>query len=133
MEKLHLIQKDRKGAVLKLGDSVLWYDPELSARDLSRVWKIYEITDSMVKIYDCYGEAEVFASELEKTRNIKFQARDIDTGEMVTGDLVYTIFHKFGKAYEIKPMLVTMLGHGGLMWAKEKHVIDESTLELLTD
>lgn len=59
------IVKDRKGRVLKEGDSVIWYDPEEEARDLGRVYKVYEVSDEVVLIADDDSEAEVFPEELE--------------------------------------------------------------------
>lgn len=59
------IVKDRKGKVLKEGDSVIWYDTEEEARDLGRVYKVYEVSDEVVLIADDDSEAEVFPEELE--------------------------------------------------------------------
>ena len=59
------IVKDRKGKVLKEGDSVIWYDPEEEARDLGRVYKVCEVSDEVVLIADDDSEAEVFPEELE--------------------------------------------------------------------
>ena len=59
------IVRDRKGMVLIEGDSVLWYDPEEEARDLGRVYKVYEVSDEVVLIADDDSEAEVFPEELE--------------------------------------------------------------------
>ena len=57
--------KDRKGRVLKEGDSVIWYDPEEEYRDLDRVYKVYEISDSCILIADDNSEVEVFPEELQ--------------------------------------------------------------------
>ena len=57
---------DRKGNVLGIGDKVIWYDPEEEERDLDRVWNVYGLDGDIVYISDSYGEAEVYAQELEK-------------------------------------------------------------------
>ena len=57
--------KDRKGRVLKEGDSVKWYDPEEEYRDLNRIYKVYEISDSCILIADDNSEVEVFPEELQ--------------------------------------------------------------------
>ena len=64
--------KDRRGKKLKVGDCVLWYDPDPETRDLNltRLWVIDEIygddEDSTILISDELGcESEVFAHELE--------------------------------------------------------------------
>lgn len=57
--------KDRNGQRIFLGSCVIWHDPEKSARDLSRVWDVYDFNDEIVFISDKFGEAEVFPNELE--------------------------------------------------------------------
>lgn len=57
---------DRNNAEIKVGDKVIWYDPAIDARDLSRVWTIDKITDEIVYISDDFSESEVFANELLK-------------------------------------------------------------------
>lgn len=57
---------DRNNVEIKVGDKVIWYDPAVDARDLSRVWVIDKITDEIVYISDDFSEAEVFANELSK-------------------------------------------------------------------
>ena len=39
---------DRNNEEIKVGDKVIWYDPAVDARDLSRVWVIDRITDEVV-------------------------------------------------------------------------------------
>ena len=56
---------DKNGNRIKVGSKVIWYDPELSARDLERVWRVYDIGGDIVYIADNYGEAEVFPHELK--------------------------------------------------------------------
>ena len=71
--------KDKKGREVKVGDKVLWYDPEVGARDLSVKWEVTEIQgddedyedededDRIVLIVSEYGSvAEVFGWELKK-------------------------------------------------------------------
>ena len=57
---------DRNNVEIKVGDNVIWYDPAIDARDLSRVWTIDKITDENVYISDDFSESEVFANELLK-------------------------------------------------------------------
>ena len=57
---------DRNNVETKVGDKVIWYDPAIDARDLSRVWIIDKITDEVVYITDDFSESEVFANELLK-------------------------------------------------------------------
>ena len=57
--------KDRKGQELFVGAQVIWHDPEEEARDLSRVWTIYRISDEIILIADEFGEAEVYPIEVE--------------------------------------------------------------------
>ena len=57
---------DRNNVEIKVGDKVIWYDPAVDARDLSRVWVIDRITDEIVYISDDFSESEVFANELSK-------------------------------------------------------------------
>ena len=57
---------DRNNVEIKVGDKVIWYDPAIDARDLSRVWIIDKITDEIIYISDDFSEAEVFANELLK-------------------------------------------------------------------
>jgi len=61
----------------------------------------------------------------------KFRARDIKTGELVEGDLVYARrrFEKDG----IKPMIVNHFIHGGIVWIGNGHFIDENTIELIEE
>ena len=57
---------DRNNVEIKDGDKVIWYDPAIDARDLSRVWMIDKITYEIVYISDDFSESEVFANELSK-------------------------------------------------------------------
>lgn len=57
---------DRNNVEIKVGDKVIWYDPAIDVRDLSRVWTIDKITDENVYISDDFSESEVFANELSK-------------------------------------------------------------------
>ena len=57
--------KDRLDNDLELGDGVIWVDPEKEARDLNRVWTIFDVqSEELVKIHDIVSEAEVNPSEL---------------------------------------------------------------------
>lgn len=57
---------DRNNVEIKIGDKVIWYDPAIDARDLSRVWTIDKITDEIVYMSDDFSESEAFANELSK-------------------------------------------------------------------
>lgn len=61
----------------------------------------------------------------------QFKAKDIKTGEWIIGDLVYV--HTMGEKRKIKPMILTMYGKGGMVWTRDKHVIDENTIELIEE
>ena len=57
--------KDRLDNDLKLGDEVIWVDPEKEARDLNRVWTIFDVqSEELVRIHDIFSEAEVNPNEL---------------------------------------------------------------------
>ena len=47
---------DRNNVEIKVGDKVIWYDPAIDARDLSRVCIIDKITDEIVYISDDFSE-----------------------------------------------------------------------------
>lgn len=61
-----IINLDIHGEELKIGDKVLWYDPDEKYRDLTRVYEIFDIQGDIISISDEYGESEVYASELKK-------------------------------------------------------------------
>lgn len=58
---------DMNGNPIKVGSKVKWYDPDESARDLSRVWSVFDVKSDgeTVCISDDYSEAEVLPQELE--------------------------------------------------------------------
>lgn len=64
-----VIVTDRNGKEITNGSKAIWYDPDPAARDLSRVWEVYEVTEEIVHIADEYGEAEVLPSELEVVKS----------------------------------------------------------------
>lgn len=58
--------KDRKGKALKKGQKVIWFDPEVEARDLSEVYVVDKIhNEEVVMISNKFSEAEVNPCELE--------------------------------------------------------------------
>lgn len=61
-----IINLDIHGEELKIGDKVLWYDPDEKYRDLTRVYEIFDVQEDIISISDEYGESEVYANELEK-------------------------------------------------------------------
>ena len=57
--------KDRLDNDLELGDEVIWVNPEKEARDLNRVWTIFDVqSEELVRIHDMFSEAEVNPNEL---------------------------------------------------------------------
>ena len=56
---------DRNGKEIEIGSHVIWYDPEIEARDLNRVWTVDDYTEDIVQISDESSEAEVYPSEIE--------------------------------------------------------------------
>jgi len=60
----HVLDRNKKP--LHKGQKVRWYDPEESARDLNRIYTVYEDPEpEMVRIADECSEAEVYPEELE--------------------------------------------------------------------
>lgn len=59
----------------------------------------------------------------------KFKAKDLKTGEWVEGDLAYAKREFEAPGY--KPMIVSHHIHGGMLYAGDRHFIDESTIELI--
>jgi hypothetical protein len=81
--------EDMLGDTLEEGDEVLWADPDDSARDLNRVWKVYDIhSPELVKISAGkvgkrgYSEAEVPPCELVKKSSIIRVKYDAGCGSM---------------------------------------------------
>lgn len=56
-----------------------------------------------------------------------FTAKDIETGNEVSGDLAYM---KIDGSNKIKPMIVTHRGRGGYFYITSRYSIDESTIKL---
>lgn len=68
MKEKNIIEvKDKNGKELHVGDIVKWYDPEVSARDLTEKWEVWYIdSNDMVCITSEHGsEAEVYPEELK--------------------------------------------------------------------
>ena len=68
----------------------------------------------------------------------QFKAKDLKTGEWVTGDLAYAKSMSFRKSdgcrvRTIKPMIVAHNIHGGMLYITSRHFIDENTLELISN
>jgi hypothetical protein len=69
----------------------------------------------------------------------QFKAKDLKTGEWVTGDLAYANSMCFSKKEcrwiigKIKPMIVKHNIHGGMLYVTSRHFIDENTLELISN
>lgn len=63
--KIYKTMKDKNGKKLKIGDCVIWHDPDETTRDLSRIWAIDKIKGEVITISDDYSEAEVYSNEIE--------------------------------------------------------------------
>jgi hypothetical protein len=61
----YAMAKDKKGNEICVGDKVIWYDPDKSARDTSIEWEVFSVNPEMVRISCDYGEAEVLPEELK--------------------------------------------------------------------
>lgn len=68
----------------------------------------------------------------------QFKAKDLKTGEWVTGDLAYANSWSFRKKdgckiKTVKPMIVEHYINGGMLYITTRCFIDESTLELISN
>lgn len=61
---------DREGNLLHVGDAVVWYDPEETAKDPERVYHVDRIHPEVITISDKYSEAEVLPEELLVINNL---------------------------------------------------------------
>lgn len=64
----------------------------------------------------------------------RFKAKDIKTGEWVEGDLIYAVVENYKSWPNLgrkKPMIVSMHIHGGMLWAGNRHFVDEGTIKLI--
>ena len=66
---------DRNGKEIEIGSHVIWYDPEIEARDLSVIWTVDDIRgdlnedDTIILITSEYGsEAEAYYNEIKKVK-----------------------------------------------------------------
>ena len=59
-----------------------------------------------------------------------FKAKDLKTGNWVTGDLAYANSY-INHPNKIKPMIVKHGIHGGMIWITTRYFIDENTIELI--
>ena len=61
------IPTDKNGAPIEVGTKVRWYDPDESARDLTRIWEVFKIGGDIIHIAEVgsSSEAEVYPEELE--------------------------------------------------------------------
>lgn len=60
-----IVQTDRKGNEINVGDNVHWFDPDRANADDERVWEVWEVRGEIILIGDSYSEAEVYPNELE--------------------------------------------------------------------
>ena len=57
----------------------------------------------------------------------KFKALTLNTGHEVVGDLVYT--QTVNEKVKVKPMIIEVRSHGGMVWIASHHIVDEYTIE----
>lgn len=60
-----IVQTDRKGNEINVGDNVHWFDPDRANADDERVWEVWEVRGEIILIGDSHSEAEVYPNELE--------------------------------------------------------------------
>lgn len=57
--------KDCNNKEIHLNDTVIWFDPDLQFRDITRFYNVDKIDEDIITISDKYTELEVFPYELE--------------------------------------------------------------------
>lgn len=62
-------------------------------------------------------------------KKYKFKAKSLKTGIEVVGDLIYA--KTLREKVAVKPMIVEMYVRGGMLWAGDRTLIDENTIELI--
>lgn len=60
-------------------------------------------------------------------RKYKFKALTLNTGQEVIGDLVYA--QTVNERVKVKPMIIEVRSHGGIVWIASRCVVDEYTIE----
>lgn len=62
---MRIIMKDCNGKEIHINDTVIWFDPDLQFRDVTRFYNVDKINGDIVTISDRYSEIEVFSNEIE--------------------------------------------------------------------
>ena len=60
-----IVQTDRNGNEINVGDYVHWFDPDRANADDEREWEVWEVRGEIILIGDSHSEAEVCPNELE--------------------------------------------------------------------
>lgn len=62
---MKIIMKDCNNREINIGDTVIWFDPDLQFRDITRFYIVDKMDDDLITISDKYTELEVFPNEIE--------------------------------------------------------------------
>jgi len=57
--------KDCNNKEIHLNDTVIWFDPDLQHKDITRFYTVNKIEGDIITISDKYSEIEVFPNEIE--------------------------------------------------------------------
>ena len=57
--------KDCNNVEINIGDTVIWFDPDLQFKDVTRFYDVIKIDEDIITISDKYTELEVFPYEIE--------------------------------------------------------------------
>lgn len=57
--------KNCNNVEINIGDTVIWFDPDLQFRDVTRFYNVDKINGDIITISDKYSEIEVFPHEIE--------------------------------------------------------------------
>lgn len=57
--------RDCNNREIHLNDTVIWFDPDLQFRDVTRFYNVDKIDEDLITISDKYTELEVFPHEIE--------------------------------------------------------------------
>ena len=57
--------KDCNNREINIGDTVIWFDPDLQFRDITRFYDVIKMDEDLITISDKYTELEVFPNEIE--------------------------------------------------------------------
>lgn len=57
--------KDCNNKEIHLNDTVIWYDPDLQHKDITRFYNVDKIEGDVITISDKFSQMEVFNVEIE--------------------------------------------------------------------